>query len=381
MSSACTPLAASLTTQPSRSSSSRTSDAFTTLSSTTSTRRPAIDTITGPDVLPADSAAASSVRAAGRVDSGTITTKALPAPGTLCTSMRPPIIATSSLEIFRPRPVPGYARVEDSSPCWNALKIRACSLSAMPGPVSATSIRSIGCASSTASSAAAAAAVSKDTSMRTLPSAVNLIALPTRFSTTCRRRASSPMKRSGIDAAYTASTRSDLASASSANISITSSTSRRGANGAGCNEILPASICDRSSTSSISASNDCPARRIWCGSARCSGASGDSTSNWLMPRITFNGVRSSWRMLARNADLARLAASARSSASPSVFVIAISAMRWAMLRLMVRPMTCPSRSRKAPNTHAASPAIKNSLCPLARKYTANGPTLASTYAA
>src|SRR5262245_47786683 len=92
--------------------------------------------------------------------------------------MRPPCISTISLAMARPSPVPPLARVFELSTWRNFSKTRSHSSAGIPGPVSLTL---------TAKWPFAAPAV-----MRTSPASVNLMALPTRLSSTWVRRCSSP---------------------------------------------------------------------------------------------------------------------------------------------------------------------------------------------
>ena len=82
------------------------------------------------------------------------------------------------LAIASPSPVPPFFFVIDELACWNSSKIFACSASAMPGPVSRTA---------TVNEPLAAKAL-----IATSPVSVNLIALPTRLSSTCVSLRSSP---------------------------------------------------------------------------------------------------------------------------------------------------------------------------------------------
>ena len=101
-----------------------------------------------------------------------------PSPRTDSTHNLPPCISTIRFAIANPSPVPPLERVEELSTCWNSSKIRCCSDSAIPGPVSATETRNspLALTAPTLSS----------------PFSVNLMALPTRFSRTCAMRRSSP---------------------------------------------------------------------------------------------------------------------------------------------------------------------------------------------
>ncbi len=107
--------------------------------------------------------------------------KVEPRPGADSTQMRPACSSMILREIARPRPVPPLVRVVEPSSCRNSSNTRSRSSGAIPGPVSAT-------ATSNAPLAAA-------TLTATSPSSVNLIALPTRLSSTCVIRRSSPWPR------------------------------------------------------------------------------------------------------------------------------------------------------------------------------------------
>ena len=149
------------------------------LSSTTSTRRPR--------------SAAASIRSPRAPPSGarsrrSVTWKVLPRPGSLSTQMRPPMSSTSCEAMASPRPVPPWRRVMEPSTWTNAPKIISCFSRAMPIPVSLTV---------TCSATSSAASCSTPTRTTTSPSSVNLMALPTRFATTCRRRPGSPSSASG----------------------------------------------------------------------------------------------------------------------------------------------------------------------------------------
>ena len=74
--------------------------------------------------------------------------------------------------------MPPFLRVELLSTCWNSSKMRFWSSGAMPGPVSRTAMSK--------KPSAAPAAISTE------PLSVNLMALPTRLSSTCVSRRSSP---------------------------------------------------------------------------------------------------------------------------------------------------------------------------------------------
>ena len=125
-----------------------------------------------------------SLRATGLPRSCTTVKKnVLPCPGSLSTQMRPPIIWTSCREIVNPSPVPPYRRVVPPS-AWEKLsKISFCLSFGIPMPVSD---------SEKSSSTFFSSALSRLTSTETSPSSVNLMALPTRLTSTWRSRSGSP---------------------------------------------------------------------------------------------------------------------------------------------------------------------------------------------
>src|SRR5213592_2382481 len=101
---------------------------------------------------------------------------------------RPPMSATSFREIARPRPVPPYRRVIETSACVNSSKMVASCSCEMPIPVSRTRNRTDVRPSWYATTAA-------DTS--TSPCSVNLMAFPMRFIRTWRTRVGSPRTMCG----------------------------------------------------------------------------------------------------------------------------------------------------------------------------------------
>ncbi len=79
---------------------------------------------------------------------------------------------------------------------------------------------------------------------------------------------------------------------------------------------FPDSISARSRISLISFSRYHPACRIWSMLRFCEtvGTGEPDSMSWAKPRMALSGVRSSWLMLERKSDLARLAFSARAMA-------------------------------------------------------------------
>ena len=117
---------------------------------------------------------------------GSVKWNVLPAPDSLSTQIRPPIICTSVAEIVRPRPVPPNRRVVEPSAWLNASKMVACLSRGMPMPVSVT--REVQHRGRSPVPALVLARARRSTS----PRSVNLMALPTRLTRTCRSRTGSP---------------------------------------------------------------------------------------------------------------------------------------------------------------------------------------------
>ena len=109
---------------------------------------------------------------ATRVPSRTVNQKVLPCPGVLSTPIVPPMAAVRRWEMARPKPVPPYFRVVESSAWENAWNRRPWASGAMPMPVSVTVKRS---------SVVSAVASSRVVRTTTSPCAVNFTALPTRL--------------------------------------------------------------------------------------------------------------------------------------------------------------------------------------------------------
>ena len=113
----------------------------------------------------------------------------LPLPGSLASMSCPPIDSTSFLEIVNPSPVPPYRREVELSACWKASKMMACLSGGMPMPVSDTANFSW--------------FAEWDTCKVTVPREVNLMALPSRLTSTCRRRPWSADTHSGVESSTT----------------------------------------------------------------------------------------------------------------------------------------------------------------------------------
>ena len=164
----------------------------------------------------------------------------LPLPGVLRMPISPPIIATRSLEMVSPRPVPPNFRVVEASAWANGVNNFAMFSSVKPTPVSSTSNLTIICPLGAGSSV---------TRTHTWPCSVNLIALPTRFRMICRSRAGSPFTmRAPLRSMSHSSSRRFRCAASAWRISVPSiSRSRSKSTASSCSR--PASILEKSSTS------------------------------------------------------------------------------------------------------------------------------------
>ena len=84
-----------------------------------------------------------------------------------------------------------------------------------------------------------------------------------------------------------------------------------------------ASSLDKSRTSLIISSSECPERKMISTLSRCSGFNSVSSSICAIPKTPFIGVRSSWVMVARNSDLTLFACSASNlafSRATSIFL-------------------------------------------------------------
>ena len=173
-------------------------------------------------------------------------------------------------------------RVVLASAWVKALNSFSCTSAGMPIPVSATEK-----ASSQRSTASGLPSIRTVTE----PVSVNFSALPTRLVTICRSRRASPTSAAGTPSAVSTMSVRPLDSTRSRSNSAASVSSAAGAKGRWSMSMRPASILDRSSTSSMMAISDMADRwaRVTCCS--CSWVSRLSASNSSMPRTPFIGVR------------------------------------------------------------------------------------------
>ncbi len=162
---------------------------------------------------------------------GTSNQKLAPWPSLDRTPMRPPISSTSDLQMARPRPVPPLARLIETSACENLSNRRLLWSGPIPTPVSVTLNRS-----------RPPRRVDRQRVLTvTDPSRVNFTALLSRFTSTCRRRATSPTIRAGVAASSSTLTPRPCAAASRAIRPVASSTSRRTDRGWASSAMRPAS--------------------------------------------------------------------------------------------------------------------------------------------
>ncbi|OPZ05788.1 MAG: hypothetical protein BWZ10_03011 [candidate division BRC1 bacterium ADurb.BinA364] len=176
----------------------------------------------------------------------------------------------------------------------------------MPMPVSSTSMRARTECSSCRS---------HSTRIVTWPLEANLIPLPARFITIWRMRTGSPRSFDGMRGEYTAASSTCWRRAGWLRISATASISSSRSKSMVCRVILPASILEKSSTSSMMANKALELSTMALANSRCSPEISVSIRSAAMPTTPFIGVRISWLMFARKALLAMLAASARTAIS------------------------------------------------------------------
>ncbi len=204
----------------------------------------------------------------------------------------------------------------------------------MPMPVSATSKRTPSWPSGAASGVRRSS---------TVPAGVNLIALPTRLSRTCLRRSASTRTWSGACGAISSSSASPRACALARSSAVTEAASACSDVTAGLRVSLPASILAWSRTSLMIAISVSPDPRAVLTSRRCWPSSALRRSRSSAPSTPFIGVRISWLIVARNCDLARLAASAVSLALRSEACAASASSRWPIASAATRRNSVAAR--------------------------------------
>ena len=144
---------------------------------------------------------------------------------------------------------------------------------------------------------------SRPTRTSTPPTSVNLTALPTRLTSTCRSRPGSPLTTAGTPGAVSALSSSPLSRAGWARSPTTSSSTVRTSKSVSSRRILPASIFEKSRMSLTISRRASPEVRTDSAYSRWTGSSSVSSSTRVSPMTPFIGVRISWLMLARKSDL------------------------------------------------------------------------------
>ena len=129
-----------------------------------------------------------------------VAVKVLPSPTRLSTVTVPPSAAAILRLMASPNPVPPNCRVTEGSAWTNGSKMVSSLSAGIPMPVSITWIASCGRPS----------VMIKRATICTAPASVNLMALPTRFINSWRRRAGSVWMVSGIGPAHVVSSRQAL---------------------------------------------------------------------------------------------------------------------------------------------------------------------------
>ena len=189
----------------------------------------------------------------------------------------------------------------------------------------------------------------------TKPSVVNFVALPTRLSKTCLTRCESVSTQSSTPSSIVSDRCKPFASAFDANSAMTEFAIACREAGAYDSVSLPASILEWSRTSLRIAMSDDPdeaavlTRPRWCRSRT------ECRSRSRAPRTPFIGVRISWLMVARNCDLAWLAASAASLATCSDATAASATRLCRMACLAVDENSLEARNMVIPNAAISVP--------------------------
>ena len=171
----------------------------------------------------------------------------LPLPFSLTALSEPPNSRMMRAEIDRPRPVPALLSLALPA-CSNSPKMRACSSAVMPAPVSSTVI--------TRWRPSRAAVTS------TPPAWVNFTALPMTLNSTCRSRAGSKFRTSGISGETAEAISISFSWARCDNISTTPSIRWRTDSARGCRWKRPTSMVEKSSRSCTSCDSAWPDSRM-----------------------------------------------------------------------------------------------------------------------
>ena len=239
---------------------------------------------------------------------GSATRNVLPTPGALRSVISPAMPSTSARVIVRPRPVPPYLRVVVTSACSKLLNRRCCASCEMPMPVSSTSI---------SSSSRPVSVEPQATRSSTVPTSVNLSALPIRLSRIWRSRIGSPRSHCGTFGSTSLSSERPSSCARRSSSSTSECTISRRSKSTDSKPILPASIFEKSRMSLMMASSASALPSASETRERDGAGIGSRSPSCSMPMMPDSGVRSSWLIVARNSDFARVASSALSRARRS----------------------------------------------------------------
>ncbi len=205
----------------------------------------------------------------------------------------------------RPRPEPPNRRAVEPSAWWNRWNSESWALLAMPTPVSSISKRTRLKPSGRSWICSLAS---------TWPSLVNFTALPIRLNSAWRSRTGSARIQPSAPAPAARSSR-PLSWARGRSMPMTLRRVLVTSSGSGVSSSRPASILEKSITSFSSWASIWPQPWASVSSALAGMERGSFSSRCSTPSTPFIGVRISWLILARNWDLASLAASAARWAS------------------------------------------------------------------
>ena len=282
---------------------------------------------------------ASSIGSSGAAAVFSSNQNTLPDPTVLSTPIAPPISSTRRLAMTRPMPVPSSAVLS----CPRRLKGWKSSASfsgGNPAPVSLTLTR------------VRLSGLVLQSTTTAPPCRLYLIAFDSRLTRTCFSRVRSARTKEGVSNGGKVSAMARFSAIGSimARHSDMTSASETGSSES---DSFPDSIAARSRISLMSCSRYHPACRIWSMLAFWAGVGGGESESisWAKPRIALSGERSSWLMLERNSDLARLAFSATEVALMSSASTFLRSVRSRVS--FAKPRRLPAWSRIAENTTLA----------------------------
>mmetsp|Transcript_10965 Transcript_10965/g.20642 ORF Transcript_10965/g.20642 Transcript_10965/m.20642 type:complete len:265 (-) Transcript_10965:1298-2092(-) len=177
----------------------------------------------------------------------------------------------------------------------------------------------------------------------TSPSRVNLMALESRLSRICLRRSASPRTIWGSVWSRQHTTSRPFLEAMDDTLSSASSTTLCTSKSTYSNSSLPLSTWVRSRMSLMRLSSESEEDWMSLASSCCSWSSLVCSNSWFTPMMPLSGVRISWDMLARNCDLASLAARERLSCASAAMARRLAVMS---CPTPTTPTMLPSASRR-----------------------------------